>query len=144
MNRLVDLVWVLLAFDPASLRRQAATIAVAGTAILLLAVTVYGALLFALAIYLAEQIGPIGASLSIAGGAFALALVLILVARARIRAERRHNHLLAESRRVSLLALVTALPQVRSQRLSALLAGFALGRAVNRRPGRRKSEDDGQ
>jgi phosphotransferase system glucose/maltose/N-acetylglucosamine-specific IIC component len=144
MNRLVDLVWLLLAFDPASLRRQAATIAVAGTAILLLAITAYGALLFALSIYLAEKIGPIGASLSIAGGAIVLALILLLIARAKMSAERRRNHILAESRRVSLLAVVTALPQLRSRRLSALLAGFALGRAMNRRPGKRKSEDGDQ
>jgi hypothetical protein len=144
MNRLIDLVWVLLAFDPGSLRRQAATIAVAGTAILLLAVTAYGALLFALSIYLAERLGPIGASLAIAGGSVFLALVLLLVARSRLRVEKRHNQMLAESRRVSLLAVVTALPQVRSARLSALLAGFALGRSMNRKPGTRKSEDDGQ
>jgi hypothetical protein len=144
MNRLIDLVWVLLAFDPASLRRQAATVAVAGTAILLLAVTAYGALLFALSIYLAERIGPVGASLSIAGGAVVLAIVLLLIARSRLGAERRRNHMLAESRRVSLLAVVTALPQMRSARLSSLLAGFALGRAMNRKPGKRKSEDDGQ
>jgi len=141
MGRLLDLVWVFLAFDPASFRRQAATLAIAGTAVLLLVVTAYGALLYALAVWLSERLGDLGASLAIAGGAIALALVILLIARARLGHERRQNHLLAESRRLSLLAVFSAMPHLRSARLSALLAGFALGRTVNRKGSSRKKEE---
>jgi thiol:disulfide interchange protein len=143
MGRLLDLVWLLLAFDPASLRRQAATLAVSGIAVLLLVATAYGALLYALAVWLSERLGDLGASLAIAGGATLLALVILLIARARLNHERRQNHMLAESRRLSLLAVFSAMPHLRSARLSALLAGFALGRTVGKKGSSRKKEDAG-
>jgi uncharacterized membrane protein YhaH (DUF805 family) len=129
--------------------------------VLLLALTAYGALVAAVAVLLAETIGPVGALLAVAGAAFFLMLVLLLAARLSARAEEKRRKEAAASsgnRAMMATAAISILPVVAKSRALAILAvagglGFlamrnmdTLGGLLHRpaRPGEKVPGDDGR
>lgn len=131
LSGLAPLLASVAAIDAAAFVNRLRRNAVLYALMLLFVLTAYGALVAAAALAIAQHLGAVGASLTIAGGGLFVALVIFLIAGSMARAEERRKREAAASsggRALMITAGLSALPiLVRSRPLAALAIAGGLG-----------------